>query len=740
MLVSKQHPRRKLTIKLPERLLFFLRNAPLFFNMHSSPQPSYYTIHLGTWTNWSRGPVFGATLTLNQRDGALLIAFVALFVTIVGTNFWRLACYALHSYRSTEMPRDALHHQVQAALRNSANGTSGTWSLVTILKAWKKDSKRPYYRVLPLIALAMCVMGAFAAASGFSSSISTALGNEVLIRSEHCGHINLKSNSTITDIDTTLFPYWTDHTVAYANYATQCYANNSINRESCNFYIRERLLPAQITKNTSCPFGGDICRSPNHSLVLDSGLLNAHDDLGVNLPPDKQFYYRTKVLCSPVKTESYQRLHTYTKNGITNTFVIYYYGNLIDEDYNLPNQDSHFQMRVNSDFTTDKMVTDADYTISQIEAVFGNGSYSTFYPIPELAYPNADISFFFLSANDVAFAQDVNDDWYSAHKASPGTYVLNGIRHHLRLQDSPGSVLACANQHQWCITKDHCTALLSFDDAIQSVGDLIGSSNELYNRLYWAIAAFIQSTPTVENIVRSLRTQALTARASLTNGVQGPLADNQWQLEVESWFNTVLATIQGMYVDVATGPSNKDVLPYLNRPGSKEQHYFCNNQKIRSTAYTNFSLFGLTLILALGTIIIIISTFLEPIVSFILRCRRADTYAHLEWGANETLQLQRLAHEGVGLGRWKRCEEAVPVTERGDVLGVLDLEEKGHVRLKAPVSGWEEEEEEEEGKATVMTAVEETQKGGSDSDVGSERRGTSVGSKLTEERQQRREE
>jgi hypothetical protein len=39
-----------------------------------------YPVYLGTWINWSRGPVFGATLTLTRNDANLLIAFVAFFV------------------------------------------------------------------------------------------------------------------------------------------------------------------------------------------------------------------------------------------------------------------------------------------------------------------------------------------------------------------------------------------------------------------------------------------------------------------------------------------------------------------------------------------------------------------------------------------------------------------------------------------------------------------------------------
>jgi hypothetical protein len=58
-------------------------------------------IYLGVWTNWRHGAVGGLTITLTRRDGGLLTAFLALFVGVVGTCFWRLSCFVLHWYLSS---------------------------------------------------------------------------------------------------------------------------------------------------------------------------------------------------------------------------------------------------------------------------------------------------------------------------------------------------------------------------------------------------------------------------------------------------------------------------------------------------------------------------------------------------------------------------------------------------------------------------------------------------------------
>lgn len=59
---------------------------------------------------------------------------------------------------------------------------------------------------------------------------------------------------------------------------------------------------------------------------------------------------------------------------------------------------------------------------------------------------------------------------------------------------------------------------------------------------------------------------------------------------------------------------------------------------------------------------------------------------------NETLQLQRLAHEELGLGTWTRCDKDVPVTTRFERLGVL-MRRREHIylRLKVPPAGFEDE-------------------------------------------------
>lgn len=273
-----------------------------------SSEPSnsdpYYEIYTGVWTNWSKGSIFGRTLTLQRRDGDLLIAFVALFVTIVGTSFWRLACFALHSLFSSEASRDGIYHQRQAILRNSANGASGLWHLLRALNAWRKRGVKPYQRILPVITFAALCLAIFAAASGLSSRVSTGMGNEVLISSPLIG-ISTGSSLASPDFLQIFYPYTSRSYRAYLTYAQQCYTNET-KRGDCNVFVKPRL-EATVDRNASCPFDPEICQSSTQNILFDSGFLDTHEDFGANIPPDLRFSYRRTLHCAPLKTEGYKK-------------------------------------------------------------------------------------------------------------------------------------------------------------------------------------------------------------------------------------------------------------------------------------------------------------------------------------------------------------------------------------------------------------------------------------------------
>lgn len=68
-------------------------------------------------------------------------------------------------------------------------------------------------------------------------------------------------------------------------------------------------------------------------------------------------------------------------------------------------------------------------------------------------------------------------------------------------------------------------------------------------------------------------------------------------------------------------------------------------QKIRSSAYTSFSCFGLFFTLIMRALITVTSYILEPLLNYLHKSRKYKSYAHLECTSNTRLQLHRMAHE-----------------------------------------------------------------------------------------------
>lgn len=94
-------------------------------------------------------------MTLSERDGELLTAFLGIFVTAAGASCWKIMSFALHQHRSPRDPRDGIHHQQQAILRNSGSPFGAFVDLANLVWYWRKLALRSFMRTLPLVALAL---------------------------------------------------------------------------------------------------------------------------------------------------------------------------------------------------------------------------------------------------------------------------------------------------------------------------------------------------------------------------------------------------------------------------------------------------------------------------------------------------------------------------------------------------------------------------------------------------------
>ena len=246
------------------------------------------SVHIGPWINWSHGPILGATITLSARDGGLLTAFLALFVTTAGAAWWRISSYILHQYNAKHEYQDGLHHQQQAIFRNTSTPGAAAWEFIQLAWYWRKNAGRPLLRTLPVIILALLNLTLFAVAGIFSSEVTKAAGNETLIRSSDCGYLSFTSGgshvSTQRSIDL-------NDTLAATTYSRACYGNKKNNLQ-CNQYPQSSLS-WKTNQNATCPFSPEMCYfGTTAAYEMDTGNLDSHEALGINAPKSDRVHYR----------------------------------------------------------------------------------------------------------------------------------------------------------------------------------------------------------------------------------------------------------------------------------------------------------------------------------------------------------------------------------------------------------------------------------------------------------------
>lgn len=215
-----------------------------------------------------------------------------------------------------------------------------------------------------------------------------------------------------------------------------------------------------------------------------------------------------------------------------------------------------------------------------------NISLSDLMPIDELSQTleDSDLHLFFLSANGIRYTSKVDDDWYAAHQSVQPFHVptVSTGAVPAYLADEPASVLGCTSQYQICSpganSRQDCPTWGGGLDIDSPTGPKASQDSNLFD---WAIYFLDPGYLAV-----SLGQASLTARRSLNVGIQGALPDNQWQSDVEYWFNISLASLQSV-VNSAIGPNDPNIQKYFwKAPDSDVVKYFCKNQ-VRTPAHSS---------------------------------------------------------------------------------------------------------------------------------------------------------
>ncbi|RCI08496.1 hypothetical protein L249_8868 [Ophiocordyceps polyrhachis-furcata BCC 54312] len=614
-----------------------------------------YQVKLGVWTDWSHGSLMGLTLTLNRNEGSILIAVNALFISVVAASFWRIARLLLHRHLSTPEPRDALHHQRQALLRNSTAAFSTVWSFLQLGWAWRRRDGRAWIRTLPVTACIVLSIVAFTAASILSSRLSSADGVAVLVDGSKCGRFDHYRPGTEWDLQYGNLPPCRN---TISRYAQQCYADNvSSGILCCRNFVKNRL-ESNINYEAPCPFEGSICRSNTSNLMLESGLIDSLDDLGINAPARDRFKIRHRMHCAPLTTEPYSA-------------------------YSIDNYTT---------YAYETWRNDSQHAVTTL-AVPNLGSQAMSYRfvpnlsdnilIPELEKADGGLFLMFLSGNGVSFLNRSSDLWYRTLLPDDAVSVDGGASYHPDVAASP---MACKVQVQLCNAQSQCGPLASWSDALGSASrqfrlspvarDMFlddashrpnGSYNRQDTRWAWFQRSMYISSAGLEHMVNFQQGTALASYDRFDGRFMHPIPDHQWKIDMVRLWSYMLASMQMSPLSYASG---QDVmgLRFLRDAPEAFKKELCENQvclsKVVSTAYSSFNLVGLLLIYILGLIIITSSYMIEPMYEYCWRRKHYKEYKFLEWSAEETLQLQRAAYQGIGSGTWEGLTHFVPTTDK----------------------------------------------------------------------------
>ncbi|PHH63863.1 hypothetical protein CDD81_5420 [Ophiocordyceps australis] len=326
---------------------------------------------------------------------------------------------------------------------------------------------------------------------------------------------------------------------------------------------------------------------------------------------------------------------------------------------------------------------------------------SNFYPIPELQRLDGDLDLFFLSGNGVLFTTPSSDPWYQATELSTTEKQLpNGHGDTVNRMESyrpkhAASPMACFKQAQLCNAVGQCGPLASWTEAASGAAPLFSFSDEVNGTRYpweswathaaydpkaarWAWFAMIldDSYRAFPDAVEFLGFWALSSRKRYHRGEISLLEQDQWKVDMASIWNVMLSSFQASFVIGASGRQtglNVRELFDSYRPQESFIQDICNNQMILSSDYTSFSVFFLILTYMIGLLLVVTSYAMEPLYHLLWRRRGYKEHKFLEWATNETLQLQRVAYQGIGSGAWRGFTEAIPTTEQNTNLANLVL-------------------------------------------------------------------
>ncbi|KAM0431287.1 hypothetical protein ACHAPT_005258 [Fusarium lateritium] len=604
---------------------------------------------LGVWKDHSRHAFSSTTLTLSNRDAAVLLAFLATLVAITGVRSWRISRFAMYMAFTSrpdveisandEGASDELLPQ-QVILRNSETATGAAVGLLSYTYLSKEAKATKLQQRLKGTLFGIIALGhwaTFIVLSILTSQI--VLGRTVVSKAtSSCGKWGPDTNSS--DFNVVYNELGLNATLDADNYVQNCYFNHV----KSGIFDCERLMsqsiPISVSNDAECPFPSNVCRT-KFALAVDTGNVSlAH--LGINTRLAHDLYFRRRSVCAPIREDLFF-VGTYTSANlswfkpdekmsayrfITSTDEMPFYDHLVRHDnrslaYKLDAYHFPFPYPLPESLATPLHFTD------------------------QLRVGYHGPSIVLLSGRGITFTKQSDDALWSVHtevEYPNGTFQgidLSKLPTTYRM-DRALNIIGCDERFQLCVK--HTNRCLPWSGLLPRVNmtavDERAASDKILARDLSIPISLLEDVIPDTSIPAVLAgrdgSSALRASRHTRDGEQYFLEKEQWKTEVTYWFAVAIAKLQLSIFNTIQGPSGLPPNSTMNLWADSPNMNLCGRIKYRSAGHTSLSFVGVVVVIVVSAFLITVSLF-DIIVDRVPKKWRGRRLT--QWEASESLAL-----------------------------------------------------------------------------------------------------
>lgn len=625
-------------------------------------------VYLGIWQNASEPGLSGTILTTGDTRGQILVSVLTVFVTIAGGYFWILVSLALYRFVLNRQEIDGLDLQQQVVLRNTSSAFTSGWELVKIWWAWRKSighhSAGPR-TALPLATIVVVWVAVFAAATTLPLIISKGenAGDQVLVlmkeRPHRCGSLD--------------FGHLGPSSWDYDMYVASLQKNKEdMNRAKQIAYDRvshevddirpnvvtfpKPVLPSFTSKNQPCPVTNTSrCKlGENGAIEVTSGKLDSALDFGINQLPEHRVTFERKAVCSPIDV----------KDLISNNHLEY------SDDVGVHYLSVYMGTTRNTLFNATASVpiifiSEAGYllTAQSWQPDYPWSDNSDWIPSDEFIRNNADISVLFLNGNGILYRDQNNDPFFEANRYEVNETIDLGSGPEkvtkYRLNDWI-SVMYCTEQYSICnVANSKCTKPMGLSQLTMAVNNTDLNLNPTQRLTAFRIG-YAAGSSGLSQMATLGGSAVLASRLLSYNFLSPRLPDDQWQKEVQYWFDIALVYMQVKIQEYAIAPSSNDYnatfLPgaegfaaWEKGPSSDKEAFLeagrkqCGLQLMQSMeGVVNFRMIYIIWVLVFCFLLCLLGWTVEPILTILIKWK---------WGFDSKWRRGRIADDKLHLLR-----------------------------------------------------------------------------------------